>query len=93
MSETTQFVRACALADVPDDGALGLEIDGLPVAVVRTGGEVFALQDVCSHEEVPLRRARSTTTRWNAGCTGRVSICAPAARRGRPPPSPCPSTR
>ena len=54
MSETTQFVRACALADVPDDGALGLEIDGLPVAVVRTGGEGFALQDVCSHEEVPL---------------------------------------
>jgi 3-phenylpropionate/trans-cinnamate dioxygenase ferredoxin subunit len=40
MSETTQFVRACALADVPDEGALGLEIDGLPVAVVRVGGEV-----------------------------------------------------
>ena len=54
MSETTQFVRACALADVPDEGALGLEIEGQPVAVVRAGGEVFALQDVCSHEEVPL---------------------------------------
>ena len=26
----------------------------MPVAVVRTGGEVFALHDVCSHEEVPL---------------------------------------
>ena len=38
MSETTQFVRACALADVPGEGALGLEIEGLPVAVVRTGG-------------------------------------------------------
>ena len=25
-----------------------------PVAVVRTEGEVFALHDVCSHEEVPL---------------------------------------
>jgi 3-phenylpropionate/trans-cinnamate dioxygenase ferredoxin subunit len=54
MSETTQFVRACALADVPEDGALGVEIDGLPVAVVSAGGEVFALSDVCSHEEVPL---------------------------------------
>src|SRR5262249_9087899 len=32
-------------------------------------------------------RARSTTTRWNAGCTGRVSTCAPAARPGLPPPS------
>jgi 3-phenylpropionate/trans-cinnamate dioxygenase ferredoxin subunit len=54
MSGTTQFVRACALADLPDEGALGVEIDGLPVAVVRVGGEVFALYDVCSHEEVPL---------------------------------------
>jgi 3-phenylpropionate/trans-cinnamate dioxygenase ferredoxin component len=55
MSETTtEFVKVCALADVPDDGALGLEVEGLPVAVVRTGGEVFALSDVCSHEEVPL---------------------------------------
>ena len=54
MSETTEFVKACALADVPDEGALGLEIGGLPVAVVRTGGELFALSDVCSHEEVPL---------------------------------------
>ena len=54
MSETRQFVRACALADVPEEGALGLEIDGLPVAVIRVGGEVFALSDVCSHEEVPL---------------------------------------
>ena len=26
----------------------------MPVAVVRAEGEVFALHDVCSHEEVPL---------------------------------------
>ena len=35
MSETAQFARACALADVPDEGALGVEIAGVPVAVVR----------------------------------------------------------
>jgi 3-phenylpropionate/trans-cinnamate dioxygenase ferredoxin subunit len=54
MSGAGEFVRACALADVPEDGALGVEIGGVPVAVVRTGDEVFALYDVCSHEEVPL---------------------------------------
>ena len=48
------FTRACALSDLPDKGALGLELDGVPVAIVRTGGEVFALHDVCSHEEVAL---------------------------------------
>ena len=51
---TGEFVRACGLDEVPEHGALGVEIEGVPVAVVRTGGEVFALYDVCSHEEVPL---------------------------------------
>ena len=55
MSEATgTYVRVCSLADVADPGAIGVEIGGLPVAVVRAGGEVFALRDVCSHEEVPL---------------------------------------
>lgn len=53
-SSERKFVRVCALADVPEDGALGLDVDGTPVAVVRAEGEVHALHDVCSHAEVPL---------------------------------------
>ncbi len=48
------YLRACAVADVPHEGALGVDVEGLPVALVRTGSEIFALHDVCSHEEVPL---------------------------------------
>jgi 3-phenylpropionate/trans-cinnamate dioxygenase ferredoxin component len=48
------YTRACSLSEIPADGALGLEIDGEPVCMIRTGGEVFALRDVCSHAEVPL---------------------------------------
>ena len=48
------YLRACPLADLPEDGALGVEVRGVPVALVRTGGELYALHDVCSHEEVPL---------------------------------------
>ena len=51
---TGTFVRVCALADLPEQGAIGVEVGDLPVAVVRVGAEVFALRDVCSHEEVPL---------------------------------------
>ncbi|HEX6526292.1 MAG TPA: non-heme iron oxygenase ferredoxin subunit [Streptosporangiaceae bacterium] len=54
MSETPTFTRVASLSDVPDDGTLGVEVDGEPVCVIRTGGEVFALRDVCSHAEVPL---------------------------------------
>jgi 3-phenylpropionate/trans-cinnamate dioxygenase ferredoxin subunit len=48
------FERACALADVPEDEALGVTLGSLAVAVARNGDEVFALQDLCSHAEVPL---------------------------------------
>ena len=48
------FQRACALSEVPEEGAVGVEVAGVPVAVIRADGELFALQDVCSHEEVPL---------------------------------------
>jgi 3-phenylpropionate/trans-cinnamate dioxygenase ferredoxin subunit len=44
----------CALSDLPEEGAIGVEVDGEPVAVVRTGDEVYALRDVCSHAEVAL---------------------------------------
>ena len=35
MSETSTFVRVCALADVPDQGAIGVEVGDLPIAIVR----------------------------------------------------------
>ena len=53
MSEGT-FTRVCALGDVPEEGALGVEVGGTPVAVVRSEGEVFAISDICSHAEVNL---------------------------------------
>jgi 3-phenylpropionate/trans-cinnamate dioxygenase ferredoxin component len=49
-----EFTRACAVTDLRDEGAIGVEIDGTPVAIVRAEGQVYALHDVCSHEEVPL---------------------------------------
>jgi 3-phenylpropionate/trans-cinnamate dioxygenase ferredoxin subunit len=54
MSEDQQFARACALSEVPAEGAIGVEVAGEPVAVVRAEGTVYAIRDVCSHAEVPL---------------------------------------
>ena len=48
------FERACALADVPTDEALGVTLGDQAVAVARDGDEVFALEDVCSHANVAL---------------------------------------
>jgi 3-phenylpropionate/trans-cinnamate dioxygenase ferredoxin subunit len=48
------FVKACALSEVPEEGAFAVEIEDTPVVVARIGEEVFALRDVCSHAEVAL---------------------------------------
>ena len=48
------FVKVCALADIPEEGALGVEVGDTPVAVVRSEGEVYAISDICSHAEVNL---------------------------------------
>jgi 3-phenylpropionate/trans-cinnamate dioxygenase ferredoxin component len=48
------FERACALADVPEDEALGVTLGDQDVAVARHGDEVFALEDTCSHAAVAL---------------------------------------
>jgi 3-phenylpropionate/trans-cinnamate dioxygenase ferredoxin subunit len=48
------YVRACALDDVPDEGALRVEIDDADIAVVRSQGQVHAIEDYCSHADVPL---------------------------------------
>jgi 3-phenylpropionate/trans-cinnamate dioxygenase ferredoxin component len=54
-AKTQGWVRACPLAEVPEDGAVRVELGKRnAVAIVRAEGEVFAIRDVCSHAEVPL---------------------------------------
>jgi 3-phenylpropionate/trans-cinnamate dioxygenase ferredoxin subunit len=48
------FLRACALADIKDDAALGVTVDGQDVALARHGDEVLAIEDMCSHASVAL---------------------------------------
>ncbi|TWG94731.1 3-phenylpropionate/trans-cinnamate dioxygenase ferredoxin subunit [Nocardioides sp. J9] len=66
------FERACALADVPADEALGVTIDRYDVAIARDGDDVYALQDLCSHAAVPLSEgevADCTIECWLHGST------------------------
>ncbi|MDP9497512.1 MAG: bifunctional 3-phenylpropionate/cinnamic acid dioxygenase ferredoxin subunit [Actinomycetota bacterium] len=47
-------VRACSLSELPEEGALRVELAGKPVCIARSGGEVFAIGDRCSHADVSL---------------------------------------
>lgn len=48
------FVEAAKLEELEDDTPKRVEIDGVPVSLVRTEGEVFAINDICSHANVSL---------------------------------------
>ena len=48
------YTRACAVEDVPDGAAVRAVVAGIPVAVVRSDGEIYAIHDVCSHANVAL---------------------------------------
>jgi 3-phenylpropionate/trans-cinnamate dioxygenase ferredoxin subunit len=50
----SDFVRACAFDDLADQEPRRVVIDGVPIALVRHDDEVFAINDICSHEEVSL---------------------------------------
>lgn len=44
----------CRVADVPEQGALQVTVDGLAIAIVRSDGEIYAILDRCSHADVAL---------------------------------------
>ena len=48
------WTKALSLSDVPEGTAVKVVIDGTEVAIVHTEGEVFAINDVCSHADVSL---------------------------------------
>ena len=48
------YVKAATVEDVPDGGALRVTIGDVPIAIVRSDGEIYAIHDVCSHANVSL---------------------------------------
>ena len=48
------YLRACAEADLAEDTPHRVVLDGVAVTLVRTEGEVHAINDVCSHANVSL---------------------------------------
>jgi len=50
----TQWMRAVPLSDVPDEGAIHLDLAGIPFCLANSKGTVHALLDECSHGQVAL---------------------------------------
>ncbi len=48
------FEKATTLSELPEEGAVRVDLGGQPVCVARSGGKVFAIGDLCSHADVSL---------------------------------------
>ncbi len=48
------MATVCRLDELNDGEALRVDVDGVEVAVVRCGDEVFAIGDQCTHADVSL---------------------------------------
>jgi 3-phenylpropionate/trans-cinnamate dioxygenase ferredoxin component len=48
------FVPVCATDDVKPESAIPVEVDGVEIALVNSGGTFYAIADECSHAAVPL---------------------------------------
>ena len=48
------FQRVAKLSEIPDPGRIVVEVDDQLVVVLHVGGEVFAIDDVCTHDGGPL---------------------------------------
>jgi 3-phenylpropionate/trans-cinnamate dioxygenase ferredoxin subunit len=48
------WIRVATVGEVPEGATKAVEAGERPIAVVHTCGEWFAVEDVCSHANVPL---------------------------------------
>ncbi|MBM3145536.1 MAG: non-heme iron oxygenase ferredoxin subunit [Chloroflexi bacterium] len=52
--EKCEFVAVAAVDELPDGGRLYLEVAGEYLVLFNIAGEVYAISDVCSHDDGPL---------------------------------------
>jgi len=52
--EHCEFVEVAASSELPDGERLFVEVDGQPIVLLRIAGQVFAIADLCSHDDGPL---------------------------------------
>ena len=47
-------MRIASLQDLPEEGAIRVDVQGKAICLARSQGSVYAISDVCSHADVSL---------------------------------------
>jgi len=51
---TTEWIDATAMDDVPADDVIGMIVAGRDIALYNAGGEIFATDNICTHGHARL---------------------------------------
>lgn len=52
------WIEVARVDEIPEGEARVYEIDGERIAVCNAGGEIFAIDDLCTHDDGPLGEGR-----------------------------------
>lgn len=55
LTDEGEWLAACTLSDIPEDGLHATEVGGAPVVLCRRGNAVVCYQDACAHLGLPIR--------------------------------------
>jgi 3-phenylpropionate/trans-cinnamate dioxygenase ferredoxin component len=77
-----RFVEVAKKSQIPENGVIGVEVEGKTLALVNLGGMIYALDDSCPHEAGPLSEGQiegeEIVCPWHASHfdikTGRVTM-------------------
>lgn len=50
----SSFVKVAKVAEIPEGRGFSVDIHGRRVALFRSGGSIYAIDDACTHEEASL---------------------------------------
>jgi 3-phenylpropionate/trans-cinnamate dioxygenase ferredoxin subunit len=74
-------VDVAALSAVPEGEARGFEVEGVEIVLCNVDGEIYALQGMCTHEDLPLDGGEVEdgvlTCEWHGAA---FDVCSGAAR-------------
>ena len=72
----------CNTDDLPEGETRLIEVDGIKIGVFNCGGELFAIEDRCSHDDGPLAEGEFDAAACTVECPRHGSLF--DLRSGRP---------
>ncbi len=52
----SEFIECAEVAEIPDDGVIAVNVSGQPIALAKSDGKIFAVDNRCPHMGYPLNR-------------------------------------